>query len=230
MQTILIIDDDTDLCELLSELFARDGFVVESVHNGPDGVELALSGRHSLVVLDVMLPGLGGFDVLRRIREASRIPVVMLTARGDDIDKIVGLEIGADDYLPKPFNPRELLARIRAVLRRAEPGSPAQGDGSRISCADVTLVPGTRTAYCANQKLDLTSVEYTILELLLRQAGTVVNRDELVKQALGRDASVYDRSIDVHISSLRKKLGQKDDGPERIKTVRNIGYLYVSER
>lgn len=229
MHTILIIDDDTDLCELLGELFVRDGFVVEAVHNGLEGVELALSGRHSLVVLDVMLPGLSGFDVLRRIREASRIPVVMLTARGEDIDKIIGLEIGADDYLPKPFNPRELLARIRAVLRRAEPAAPSPPETSRVSCGDISLAPGTRMVQCGTLKIDLTSVEFNLLEVLLRQSGSVVNRDDLVRQALGRDSSVYDRSIDVHISSLRKKLGSKPDGSERIKTIRNSGYLYVSE-
>lgn len=229
MQTILIIDDDTDLCELLGELFERDGFMVEAVHTGLDGVGLALSGRHSLVVLDVMLPGLSGFDVLRRIRDASRIPVVMLTARGEDVDKIVGLEIGADDYLPKPFNPRELLARIRAVLRRTEPVASAIPENPRIGIGDVTLAPGARTVHCSNRKIDLTSVEFNILEALLRQPGSVVNRDDLVRQALGRDSSVYDRSIDVHISSLRKKLGSKPDGSERIKTIRNSGYLYVSE-
>ncbi len=229
MDSILIIDDDTDLCDLLNDLLTRDGFAVGAVHNGPEGVEQAISGRYALAVLDVMLPGINGFDVLRRIRAVSRIPVLMLTARGEDIDRIVGLEIGADDYLPKPFNPRELIARIRAVLRRMEAGARSQPETGRLIVDDLELVPGTRSVRCAGQQVELTSVEFSILETLLRQAGKVVSRDDLARQALGRDASVYDRSIDVHMSSLRKKLGQRADKLERIKTVRNIGYLYSAE-
>lgn len=229
MDSILIIDDDADLCDLLNDLLTRDGFMVESVHNGPDGVEQAISGRHSLAVLDVMLPGINGFEVLRRIRALSRIPVLMLTARGEEVDRIVGLEIGADDYLPKPFNPRELIARIRAVLRRMEAGPRYQTETGRLVIDDLELVPGTRTVRCGGQHVELTSVEFSILETLLRQAGKVVNRNDLTRQAMGRDASVYDRSVDVHMSSLRKKLGQRADKQERIKTVRNIGYLYSAE-
>lgn len=231
MDIILIIDDDTDLCELLTDLLSRDGFSAEAVHNGPDGANLAICGRYALVVLDVMLPGLNGFEVLRKIRAASRIPVLMLTARGEDVDRIVGLEIGADDYLPKPFNPRELLARIRAILRRMEPITQPQSqlDDTRLVVSDVELVHGTRTVTCSGRKVDLTSVEFSILEVLLRQAGKVVARDDLVRQAMGRDFSVYDRSVDVHMSSLRKKLGLRPDQTERIKTVRNIGYLYSAE-
>jgi two-component system response regulator CpxR len=233
MNTILIIDDDTDLCELLRDYLSPEGFEVAAVHNGLEGVERAVSGEHALVVLDVMLPGINGFEVLRRIRTASRVPVLMLTARGEDVDRIVGLEIGADDYLPKPFNPRELVARIRAVLRRmeAQPSPPPpSGDSGRVSVGDVELVCGTRTVLRAGEKVELTSVEFAILETLLRQAGQVVSRDDLVRQALGRTLSPYDRSIDVHVSSLRRKLGQRQDDPERIKTVRNIGYLYAAER
>lgn len=229
MDSILIIDDDADLCDLLNDLLTRDGFKVESVHNGTDGVEQAISGRHALAVLDVMLPGINGFEVLRRIRALSRIPVLMLTARGEDVDRIVGLEIGADDYLPKPFNPRELIARIRAVLRRMEAGPRYQAETGRLIIDDLELVPGTRTVRCSGQHVELTSVEFSILETLLRQAGKVVNRNDLTRQAMGRDASVYDRSVDVHMSSLRKKLGQRADKQERIKTVRNIGYLYSAE-
>lgn len=229
MDSILIIDDDTDLCDLLNDLLTRDGFRVGAVHNGPEGVEQAISGRYALAVLDVMLPGFNGFEVLRRIRAVSRIPVLMLTARGEDVDRIVGLEIGADDYLPKPFNPRELIARIRAVLRRMEAGPRPQPETGRLIVDDLELVPGTRSVRCAGQQVELTSVEFSILETLLRQAGKVVSRDDLARQALGRDASVYDRSIDVHMSSLRKKLGQRPDKLERIKTVRNIGYLYSAE-
>jgi two-component system response regulator CpxR len=237
MNNILIIDDDTDLCELLRDYLAPEGFVVEAVNSGFDGVDRAVSGQYSLVVLDVMLPGINGFEVLRRIRAASRIPVLMLTARGEDVDRIVGLEIGADDYLPKPFNPRELVARIRAVLRRveSEPQSQvqspihSQSDAGRLIVGDIELVTGTRTVLRSGQKVELTSVEFAILETLLRMAGQVVSRDDLVKQALGRNLSAYDRSIDVHVSSLRKKLGQRMDESERIKTVRNIGYQYSAE-
>jgi len=231
MNNILIIDDDTDLCDLLRDYLTPEGFVVEAVHNGTEGVDRTVSGRYSLVVLDVMLPGINGFEVLRRIRAASRVPVLMLTARGEDVDRIVGLEIGADDYLPKPFNPRELVARIRAVLRRAEsePQSQVQADTGRLIVGDIELVSGTRTVLRIGQKVELTSVEFAILETLLRLAGQVVSRDDLVKQALGRNLSAYDRSIDVHVSSLRKKLGQRVDESERIKTVRNIGYQYSAE-
>lgn len=226
MSDILIIDDDKDLCDLLKDYLTPEGFNIGAVHSGLEGVELALSGQHALVVLDVMLPGINGFEVLRRIRAASRIPVVMLTARGEDVDRIVGLEIGADDYLPKPFNPRELVARIRAVLRRVETDHQTQTDLGKYVATDIELSPGNRTVLRSGLKVELTSVEFSVLEILLRQKGNVVNRDDLVKQTLGRNLSAYDRSIDVHVSSLRKKLGQRPDGVERIKTIRNIGYLY----
>ena len=229
MNSILIIDDDKDLCDLLHDYLTPEGFVVEAVHNGLEGSDRAISGGYSLVVLDVMLPGINGFEALRRIRAVSRVPVLMLTARGEEVDRIVGLEIGADDYLPKPFNPRELVARIRAVLRRMEALPQPQIESARLIVGDVELISSTRTVLRAGQKVDLTSVEFTILETLLRLAGQVVSRDELVKKALGRELSAYDRSIDVHVSSVRKKLGQANDNVERIKTVRNIGYLYSAE-
>ncbi len=232
MNTILIIDDDKDLCDLLKDYFAPEGFEVEAVHNGLDGAERALAGSYSLIVLDVMLPGINGFEVLRRIRAASHLPVLMLTARGEDVDRIVGLEIGADDYLPKPFNPRELVARIRAVLRRAESSRVPQQtscDTGRLAVGDVELISGTRTVLRAGEKVDLTTVEFSILEVLLRQAGQVVSRDDLVKQGMGRNLNAYDRSIDVHVSSLRRKLGVAADGSERIKTIRSIGYQYTTE-
>jgi two-component system response regulator CpxR len=229
MNKILIIDDDIDLCDLLRDYLTPEGFEVETVHSGLVGCDRVLSGIYSLVVLDVMLPGINGFEVLRRIRAASRIPVLMLTARGEDVDRIVGLEIGADDYLPKPFNPRELVARIRAVLRRVESPPAPQADPGRLVVGDLELVPGTRTVLRSGEKVDLTSVEFAILETLLRLAGQVVSRDDLVKKALGRELTAYDRSIDVHVSSLRKKLGQRADEGERIKTVRNIGYQYTTD-
>jgi len=226
MNKILMIDDDVELCELMVDYLSQEGFEVETVNDPLAGVEKALSGQHDLVVLDVMMPGLNGFEVLRRIRASSRIPVMMLTARGDDVDRIVGLEIGADDYLPKPFNSRELVARIRAILRRSEQQSTVPARSTAIRVADIALTSATRTVERSGQKVDLTSIEFSILEVLMGVAGQVIHRDELVRKSLGRENSAYDRSIDVHISSLRKKLGVPVDGAERIKTIRNIGYLY----
>lgn len=178
-----------------------------------------------MVVLDVMLPGLNGFDVLHQIRALSKIPVLMLTARGDDVDRIVGLEIGADDYLPKPFNPRELAARIRAILRRTS--STENRDATRIVVGDVEMETGTRLVRRSGGIVDLTVVEYDILEKLLRAAGRILTREELSKQVLGRESSPFDRSIDMHISNLRKKLGHRVGDAERIKTVRGVGYIYA---
>ena len=227
---VLVIDDDMELCELLTDYLRPEGFDVESVHNAQRGIERALSGELTLVVLDVMLPDMSGFDVLRRIRDRSRIPVLMLTARGDDIDRIVGLEMGADDYLPKPFNPRELVARIRAIKRRAEPETrktETKALPERIAVGDIELDTGTRTVFRSGRIIELTAVEFNLMEELLLNAGQLVSREELVKKVLGRALSPYDRSIDVHISSLRKKLGPEINGIERIKTVRGMGYLYA---
>jgi two-component system response regulator CpxR len=185
----------------------------------------ALEGKHSIVVLDVMLPGLNGFDVLRQLRSVSKMPVIMLTARGDDVDRIVGLEIGADDYLPKPFNARELAARVRAILRRT---SSLEGEeGSRIVVGDVEMQIGARIVRRAGNIVDLTAVEFDVLEKLLRAAGTIVTRDELSQQVLGRPSSPFDRSIDMHISNLRKKLGHRIADSDRIKTIRGVGYVYA---
>jgi two-component system response regulator CpxR len=224
---LLIIDDDIELCELLTEYLGTAGFTVEAVHDGGQGVQRALSGEHAIIVLDVMLPGTDGFEVLRRIRAQSGIPVLMLTARGDDVDRIVGLEIGADDYLPKPFNPRELVARVHAILRRARghEGTPAVGE--RLAVGDVELDIGARIARCGDHRLDLTGAEFLLLEVLLRAAGRVVERDELSRAVLGRRLSPYDRSIDMHVSNLRKKLGAGPVDAERIATVRGLGYMYA---
>jgi two-component system response regulator CpxR len=227
---ILVVDDDVELCELLSEYLGAEGFEVESMNDAGEGLERALSGEHALVVLDVMLPGMSGFEVLRRLREASKIPVLMLTARGDDVDRIVGLEMGADDYLPKPFNPRELVARIRAVQRRvataAPTADPKPAPAKPHVVGDVELDPGTRVVRKEDRIVDLTSVEFSLLEVMLRAAGQVVPREDLALQVLGRKLSPYDRSIDVHVSSLRKKLGHQVGDTERIRTVRGVGYLY----
>ncbi len=233
MDRILIVDDDFELCSLVSEYLAPEGFGVESVHDGETGLQRALNGNYLLVVLDVMLPGMSGFDVLRRIRATSRIPVLLLTARGEDVDRIVGLEIGADDYLPKPFNPRELVARIRAVLRRTS--ADPKGAGLRkapdlLRIGDIELDPATRTVKHGGQPVDLTSVEFNLLEVLLREAGRVVTREELVSAVLSRKFSPFDRSIDMHVSKVRKKLGDINGEAEHIKTVRGVGYILARPR
>lgn len=233
MDRVLIVDDDFELCNLVSEYLAPEGFRVESVHDGENGLQRALGGNYLLVVLDVMLPGMSGFDVLRRLRATSRVPVLLLTARGEDVDRIVGLEIGADDYLPKPFNPRELLARIRAVLRRtsADPkGIGAARTPEILRIGDIELDPATRTVKHAGEAVDLTSVEFNLLEVLLREAGRVVTREELVSAVLSRKFSPFDRSIDMHVSKVRKKLGDGDGDAEHIKTVRGVGYIFARPR
>jgi len=226
MDRVLIIDDDVELCELVAEYLTPEGFEVEAVHNGEDGLRRALPGDHVLVVLDVMLPKMNGLDVLRQLRKQSRVPVLILTARGDDVDRIVGLEIGADDYLPKPFNPRELLARIRAILRRVK--ARQQGAvAERVAVGDVELDAASRVVRRSGEPVELTSVEFALLEQLLRAAGQVVTREQLAQTVLGRRFMPYDRSIDMHISKLRKKLGEQMEGGDRIKTIRGVGYIYA---
>ncbi len=229
MDRILVIDDDVELCELLLDYLGGEGFSVETVHRGDAGVEKVDQEAFDLVVLDVMLPGLNGFDVLRRIRAQSRVPVIMLTARGDDIDRIVGLELGADDYLPKPFNPRELVARVRAILRRLADVDLQRGKEKGVTeyrVGDVILSLTNRTVKKEGQSVELTSVEFSLLEALLARVGEIISREDLVEQVLGRQLSAYDRSIDVHVSALRKKLGHSYQHNERIRTVRGVGYLY----
>src|SRR5438876_4313324 len=230
MDRILVIDDDVELCSLVGEYLGAEGFTVESAHDGEHGLERALSGDHLLVVLDVMLPGMNGFEVLRRIREMSRAPVLLLTARGEDVDRIVGLEIGADDYLPKPFNPRELVARIRAILRRTRSdGKSANAAPEILRVGEVELDPATRTVRHEGKPVDLTSVEFNLLEVLLREAGHVVPRERLVNAVLSRKFSPFDRSIDMHVSKVRKKLGATESD-EHIKTVRGVGYIFARPR
>jgi two-component system, OmpR family, response regulator CpxR len=229
---ILVIDDDAELCALVAEYLAPEGFQVEAVYDGNRGLERALSNEHLLVVLDVMLPGMNGFDLLRQLRATSRVPVLLLTARGEDVDRIVGLEIGADDYLPKPFNPRELVARIRAVLRRTQ---SADRSGMAqipeiLRVGDVQLDPATRTVLQRGAPVELTSVEFNLLHVLLREAGHVVTREHLVDAVLNRKFSPFDRSIDMHVSKVRKKLGDSDNGSDHIKTVRGVGYIFVHPR
>jgi two-component system, OmpR family, response regulator CpxR len=217
---ILVVDDDVELASLLREFFQREGFDVEFAHSGTSGLEAALRGGFDLVVLDVMLPGLDGFEILRRLRPHSAVPVLMLTARGEDVDRIVGLELGADDYLPKPFNPRELVARIRAILRRMEP----RPNAGRLEINGVTIDPGARQAYCDGRQVELTTLEFDILEQLMRAAGRVLSRDALMEALYSRKATPFDRSMDMHISHLRRKL--ESCGRTLIKTVRGVGYQF----
>ena len=224
---ILIIDDDTELCDLLTQYLEQEGFTVFAIHNALDGLNAALSGDHAFIILDVMLPGLNGFDLLRQLRHFSSIPVIMLTARGDEVDRIVGLEMGADDYLPKPFNPRELVARIRAIQRRGEHTGTRSPMPGKIIADDIAIDVGTRTVYQQDSEVTLTAVEFSLLHALIKRIGQVVHREDLAQEALGRKLELFDRSIDVHISSLRKKLGHHIHGVERIKTIRSVGYMYA---
>jgi two-component system response regulator CpxR len=223
LTSVLIVDDDVNLCELLTDRLSIEGYQLEAAHDGPGGLQAALSGKHALVILDLMLPGMTGLDVLRRLRTQSQLPVLILTARGEDVDKILGLEIGADDYLAKPFNPRELIARIRAILRRAE-RLPVMAEPLVVD--DLRLDPSAREAWQNGSRLDLTSIEFTLLETLVRNAGRVLPREGLTETVLGRRLAPFDRVIDVHVSKLRKKLGAAPEG-ERIKAVRGSGYLFV---
>ncbi len=228
-EKILVIDDDVELCKLVGEYLESEGFQIDAEGSGDHGADRALEESYSLIILDVMLPGINGFEALRRIRAQSDVPVLMLTARGDDVDRIVGLEIGADDYLPKPFNPRELVARIHAILRRsrARDGGGGLPAVEKVIVGDVELDTGSRTVKREGVPVRLTAMEFDVLEVLLRNAGRVVGRENLVERVLGREYSPYDRSIDVHVSNLRKKLGHKAGSMERIKSVRQVGYLYA---
>jgi DNA-binding response OmpR family regulator len=227
-RTILIIDDDRELCDLVGELLRGEGFEVDAHHSGAGAIELAVGGRYELVILDVMLPEQNGFEILRAVRRRSAVPVILLTARGEDVDRIIGLEIGADDYLPKPFNSRELTARIHAVLRRVQPRE--QDQQPAVIVGDVTLDPATRTVMKDGGAIELTTVEFDLLHMLLAAAGRVVTREDISQEVLGRAFDPFDRSIDVHIGKVRRKLAGPADADERIKTVRGIGYIYAQPR
>lgn len=228
MERVLIVDDDRELCELLTEYLAQEGFEVAAAFDGESGLERAREQDHDLIVLDVMLPRLNGFDVLRRLRAESSVPVIMLTARGDDVDRIVGLEIGADDYLPKPFNTRELVARIRSVLRRAYgPWQDGATPSEPIQVGEVELFPAAREVARGGEVVELTGVEYDLLHQLIERAGQVVSREEISEKTLNRPYDPIDRTIDMHISNLRRKLGRDGDGDRLIKTVRGTGYIFA---
>jgi two-component system OmpR family response regulator/two-component system response regulator CpxR len=224
---ILLIDDDVELVDLMRDYLEREGFEVDTAHDGETGVDAALSGLHDIAVLDVMMPGRDGIQALRLIRESSALPVVMLTARGDDTDRIVGLELGADDYVPKPCTPRELTARIRAILKRSVP-SP-QPATQFVTAGRLTVWPSQRRAELEGEPLELTSTEYNLLEVLARNAGRIVSKAELSQEALGRPLNRFDRSIDVHMSRIRQKLGRLPDGRSCIQTVIRKGYQLIVE-
>jgi two-component system OmpR family response regulator len=220
---ILLVDDDKALGTMLTEYLSREGFEVDVLSRSDEALAAALSGRHDVVLLDVMMPGLSGIDLLRLIRQSSSIPILMLTAKGDDVDRVVGLEMGADDYIAKPFLSRELLARLRAVLRRTATAK-ASTDATSISRDGLALSPGRRSATWRDTPLTLTGAEYKLLELLVRAAGEVVSKDDLSQKALGRRRESYDRSVDVHIGRLRQKLSSVSAGAVEIETIRGVGY------
>ncbi len=227
---VLLADDDVELSGMLTEYLEREGFGVTAVHDGEAAARLALSGGYQIVVLDVMMPKVDGIEALRQIRQSNlpfnRVPVIMLTARGDDVDRIVGLELGADDYVPKPCTPRELVARLRAILRRASPEEMRGSDGGPIEVSAIALWPEKRRVQWRGRELHLTSIEFNVLEVLMRNAGRVVSKQEISENALGRPLARFDRSIDVHLSSIRQKLG---DGGKLIRTVRGLGYHLAKE-
>jgi two-component system, OmpR family, response regulator CpxR len=222
---VLLVDDDVELCASLARLLGMEGFAATAVHDAEAAVHEVLRNQHELIVLDVMLPGGDGRKVLRRIRMSSQVPVIMLTARGDEADRISGLEAGADDYLPKPFSPRELVARMRAVLRRKNPGTAAEV----FKIGDVEIHGANRSVVQNGAEIALTGAEFDILLLLARSAGKVLSRDEIAEAALGRPIGPLDRSIDNHISNLRKKLGATAGKRERIRNVRGTGYVYLGD-
>jgi two-component system response regulator CpxR len=221
---LLLVDDDTELCALMREFFGSQGVEVEIVHDGRRGLARALDGPHDLVLLDVMLPGLDGFELLRQLRRRSTVPVIMLTARTAQTDRIAGLDAGADDYLPKPFGPEELMARIRAILRRFGNAQSARSEILEVN--GIRLQPGTREVWADGVPVEITSIEYDILEFLVRGAGRIISRDQLMTVLHQRQATPFERSLDVHVSHLRKKL---EAHRSLIRTVRGVGYLFRTD-
>ncbi|ASM51235.1 two-component system, OmpR family, response regulator CpxR [Pseudoalteromonas espejiana DSM 9414] len=224
---LLMIDDDTGLCELLTEYLAAQGFDVQSVHDGEQGLKLAQTNDYALILLDVMLPTLDGFEVLKQLRQTKLTPVIMLTAKGEDFDRIFGLELGADDYIPKPFNHRELLARVKAITRRIEHiNSLNVASPSKMVINGITVNLAAREATINEHTLTLTGTEYEVLVLLIKNAGEVVSKEQISEEVLGRRLASFDRSIDMHVSNIRKKIAEHIQG-ERIKTMRGTGYVFI---
>jgi two-component system, OmpR family, response regulator len=228
MNKVLLVDDDVELLGMFQEYLEQEGFHVQCAHDGAEGVRQALGGQFAIVVLDVMMPRMNGIETLRRIREKSHMPVLMLTGRGDDTDRILGLELGADDYVTKPCTPRELTARIRAILRRTN-GQPRGDADSAITVGKLTMLPEQRRASWDGAPLELTSTEFNLLEVLARHAGKPVSKNELSEQGLGRPMARFDRNIDVHMSSLRHKLGNLPDGRSCLQTVYRLGYQLIRD-
>ena len=227
---VLVIDDERELCQLIKEYLEPLGYEVSAAHSGPAGLERAVSGDFKAVILDVMLPGMDGFEVLKRIRAQCDVPVLMLTARGEEADRIVGLEFGADDYLPKTFSPRELLARLRAVMRRTT-RAVAETDGDapqEIVVGPLRINPGTHTAALGDKPLALTALEFNLLACLAKGRGRVKSREQLLETFSERDYEAFDRSIDVHIHALRRKLGDDPKTPRFIRTVHGVGYVFIN--
>jgi DNA-binding response OmpR family regulator len=222
--TVLLVDDDVELTSMLAQYLEHEGFAPQVAHDGETGVQRALSGQFAIVVLDVMMPNLSGIEALRRIRAKSQVPVIMLTARGDNIDRIVGLDMGADDYVPKPCTPGELVARLRAILRRTGSAQSGTTTSDSIRAGQLELWPASRRASWQGQVLELTGTEFLLLEVLARHAGRLIAKDDISRQAFGRPLASFDRRIDVHISSIRQKLGRRADGQARIQSVRGMGY------
>ncbi|KTB57088.1 response regulator transcription factor [Pseudomonas syringae] len=228
MTSVLLVDDDRELTEMLSQYLTRESFDVTCTNSAEEGEIEALSGRHDIVVLDIMMPRISGIEVLRRIRAQSQVPVILLTARGDNIDRISGLELGADDYVPKPSSPGELVARLRAIMRRVRAVSVVDTVRDVIQAGELMLWPGKREARWQGVTLELTGNEFCLLEELARHAGQLVSKQNLSMNALGRPLARYDRSIDVHISSIRHKLGPRNDNQSWIQGVRNLGYMLIT--
>jgi two-component system response regulator CpxR len=224
MQTVLLIDDDVELVEMLKEYLEQESFTVQTAYDGATGAQMLLQQPVDIVVLDVMMPKLNGIETLKAIRQRSNVPVIMLTAKGDNTDRIIGLELGADDYVPKPSSPREIVARIRAILRRVKPLEANNTLSEKISVGALSIWPAQRQVKWNNEPVILTSTEYSLLEILAKNAGQVVSKEDLSKQALGRPLARFDRSIDVHLSSIRHKLGALPDGRHCIQTVIRSGY------
>ena len=230
MNKVLLIDDDVELVGMFQEYLEQEGFAVKTTHDGEAGAAAALSGQYAIAVLDVMMPRMNGLETLRRIRAASQMPILMLTARGDDTDRIVGLELGADDYVTKPCTPRELTARLRAILRRTQPDPAAAPRGpAQLTVGQLTMWPEQRRATWAGNTLELTSTEFNLLEVLARNAGKPVSKNTLSEQGLGRPMARFDRNIDVHLSSLRHKLGPLADGRSCLQTIYRQGYQLIRE-
>lgn len=225
MPRLLIADDDVELCNLLRQYFEMEGMVLQSVHDGNQVLPALQQSHFDLLILDIMLPGQQGLDVLRQVRRSNTIPVLMLTARGEEMDRIIGLELGADDYLPKPSSPRELVARVRSILRRSQITQEDKQEAAVLRLADLELNPVTRQVFCVGQKIILTGAEFSVLYELLRSAGQVVDKNDLFQRALGRRLQAFDRSLDMHISNLRKKLGPHPHGNTRITAIRGAGYI-----